>query len=105
MHMEFQVNILSSSGITRGDRPFDHPSDRPSDHPTLWIVGIRGESKNIDMPSALQMLCSNGGGGFRGMPFELSELGVAPVKLLRVVPIELGVTINSFQIKQFLKIF
>ena len=41
MHMKFQVNILCSSGIMRGDRP----TDRPSEHPTLWIVGIRGESK------------------------------------------------------------
>ena len=33
------------------------------------------------------------------MPFELSELRVALVELLRVAPV------NSFQIKQFLKIF
>ena len=45
MHMKFQVNILCSSGIMRVDRP----PDRPTDRPTLWIVGIRGESKNGDI--------------------------------------------------------
>ena len=55
MHMKFQVNILCSSGIMRGDRQTDRPTDRqtdrqtdrPTDRPTLWNVGIRGESKNL----------------------------------------------------------
>ena len=49
--MQFQVNILCSSGIMRGDQPTDRQTDRQTDHPTLWIVGIRGESKNIKMSS------------------------------------------------------
>ena len=46
MHMKFQVNILCSSGIMRGDRQTDRQTDRQIDRPTLWNVGIRGESKN-----------------------------------------------------------
>ena len=53
MHMKFQVNILCSSGIMRGDRQTDRPTDRQTDRqtdrPTMWIVGIRGESKNVKM--------------------------------------------------------
>ena len=43
MHMKFQVNILSSSGIMRGDRP----TDEPTDHPTLWIIGGQSTSKIV----------------------------------------------------------
>ena len=49
MHIKFQVNILSISGIKRGDRQTDQQTDRQTDQqtdrPTLWIIGIRGESK------------------------------------------------------------
>ena len=53
MHMKFQVNILCSSGIMRGDRqtiqPSNHPTNHPAIQPTSWIVGIRWESKNGDI--------------------------------------------------------
>ena len=78
MHMKFQVNILSSSGITRGDRPTIHPSDHPTD-----IVDCRDSRRIQKSCYALKW------GGFREMPFELSELRVAPVDLLRVALIEL----------------
>ena len=42
MHMKFQVNILSSPGITRGT---DRPTDRQTDRPTLWNIGGLSTSK------------------------------------------------------------
>ena len=48
LHMKFQVNILSGSGIERGDRPTDHPSNRPTD-----IVEYR-RSVELKNPAKIQ---------------------------------------------------
>ena len=91
------------------DHPTIHPSIRPSIHPTLWIIGIRGKSKNRD--------CRDLNGGvsrdavwFKCRVTHVELLRVALIELptssyYELLTIELGVTINSFQVKQFLIIF
>ena len=44
MHIKFQVNILCSSEIMRGDRQ----TDRPTDRPTLWNIGILANTKTTE---------------------------------------------------------
>ena len=52
MHIKFQVNILCSSEIMRGDQPTIRPSDHPTDH-SSDIVECR-DSRQIQKPCHFQ---------------------------------------------------